>query len=109
MTIEGAFLQAILEAPDDDFSRLVFADWLEEHSDPRGEFIHLQCRLALMDADDLSRSDLEARECELLRLHQDEWLGPLRPLLCGWTFRRGFLDTMLVPAAIYLAEEKIPR
>ena len=35
-----AFLQAIAEEPADDTSRLVFADWLEEHDQPaRAEFI----------------------------------------------------------------------
>jgi uncharacterized protein (TIGR02996 family) len=109
MTIEDAFLQAILENLDDDFPRLVLADWLEEHDDPRGEFIHIQCRLARMDADDAQRDEMEAREGELLRLHQDEWLGTIRPLLSGWTFRRGFLDAMSVRAAVYLAEAEIPR
>ena len=41
--------QAIQEDPEDD-TRLIFADWLEEQSDPalvvRGEFLRLQCRLA---------------------------------------------------------------
>src|SRR5262249_36968134 len=34
-----AFLDAILEAPEDDAVRLIYADWLEEQGDPRGEFI----------------------------------------------------------------------
>jgi uncharacterized protein (TIGR02996 family) len=34
------FLQAIVENPDDDTPRLVYADWLDEHGDPaRTEFI----------------------------------------------------------------------
>jgi len=39
MTEERAFLTAILERPDDDVTKLVYADWLEEHDDPRGEFL----------------------------------------------------------------------
>jgi uncharacterized protein (TIGR02996 family) len=46
MSREEDFLQAILENPDDDVPRLIFADWLEEQGDPRGEFIRLQCELA---------------------------------------------------------------
>jgi uncharacterized protein (TIGR02996 family) len=38
---EDAFLQSILNAPNDTFLRLVFADWLEEHGDPRGELLRL--------------------------------------------------------------------
>ncbi len=45
MTHEDAFLQAMTEAPDDDGPRLVYADWLEERGDPRGEFLRLECWL----------------------------------------------------------------
>src|SRR5262249_49325190 len=42
--VRQSFLQAILDDPEADAPRLIFADWLEEHGDPRGEFIHLQYR-----------------------------------------------------------------
>jgi uncharacterized protein (TIGR02996 family) len=42
----AAFLRAIKETPDDDTPRLIFADWLEDHDDPRGEMIRLSCELA---------------------------------------------------------------
>jgi uncharacterized protein (TIGR02996 family) len=45
MTPEEAFVQAITDSPDDETSRLVYADWLEERGDPRGEFLRLECRL----------------------------------------------------------------
>lgn len=39
----AAFINAILDNPDDDTARLVFADWLEEHGEPeRAEFIRIQ-------------------------------------------------------------------
>ena len=38
---EAAFLQAMQEHPEDNASRLIFADWLEERGDPRGELIRL--------------------------------------------------------------------
>src|SRR5262245_24797354 len=40
------FLAAILAEPGDDTHRMVYADWLEERREPRGEFIRLQCELA---------------------------------------------------------------
>jgi uncharacterized protein (TIGR02996 family) len=44
-------LAAVCSDPDDDTVRLVFADWLEEHSCPeRAEFIRVQCELARMPA-----------------------------------------------------------
>lgn len=108
MTYDDAFLQAILENPDDDTPRLIYADWLEERGDPRGEFIRIQCQLAVMSADDERRSLLEQHERELLARHQYRWLRELRPLVSGWTFRRGFLDAISVPAATYLQRAAIP-
>jgi uncharacterized protein (TIGR02996 family) len=102
VTHKDAFLQAIIESPGDDTVRLVYADWLEEQGDPRGEFIRVQCRLATMAADDRGRPSLEELEHQLLERHQEVWLGPLRPLLNRWAFRRGFLDAVCVPAATYL-------
>ena len=47
MTHDDAFLQAILESPDDDTPRLAYADWLDEHGDPdRAEFLRVQGLLA---------------------------------------------------------------
>jgi carbon storage regulator CsrA len=41
---QSAFLQAILEDPADDSVRLIFADWLDDQGDPRGELIRAQCQ-----------------------------------------------------------------
>jgi uncharacterized protein (TIGR02996 family) len=38
---EEAFIAAILAAPRDDAVRLVYADWLDERGDPRGEYLRL--------------------------------------------------------------------
>lgn len=38
---ETGLIQAILQHPDDDSLRLVFADWLEERADPRAELLRL--------------------------------------------------------------------
>jgi uncharacterized protein (TIGR02996 family) len=39
MSDEQALLRAILMRPDDDAPKLIYADWLEERGDPRGEFL----------------------------------------------------------------------
>jgi uncharacterized protein (TIGR02996 family) len=39
MNEERAFLMALLERPYDAITKLVYADWLEERGDPRGEFL----------------------------------------------------------------------
>jgi uncharacterized protein (TIGR02996 family) len=41
MSEEDAFIRAILAAPEDPAPRLVYADWLEERGDPRGEYLRL--------------------------------------------------------------------
>src|SRR5262249_2970540 len=45
MPEEDAFILAILASPRDDAPRLVFADWLEERGDARGEFLRILMRL----------------------------------------------------------------
>jgi uncharacterized protein (TIGR02996 family) len=46
MTDEGGFWRAIQENPADDAARLVYADWLEERGDIRGEYLRLEHQLA---------------------------------------------------------------
>ena len=65
-----AFLQAIRESPDDDGPRLMYADWLTERGDPRGEFIRLQCELAQLPAGDPRRRELEEGTEALLKVHE---------------------------------------
>lgn len=54
--IHGPELKALLAAchrePADDTPRLVLADWLQEHDDPRGELVRLQVRLDALPAGD---------------------------------------------------------
>ncbi|MBL8910648.1 MAG: TIGR02996 domain-containing protein [Archangium sp.] len=77
---EAALLADVFARPDDDGPRLVYADFLQERGDPRGEFITLQC-----GARD------EKREKALLKQHEKKWLGALAPVLSkGVEFRRGF-------------------
>jgi uncharacterized protein (TIGR02996 family) len=49
MTQDDAFLQAIIENPDDESLRLIYADWLDDRGDARGEFIRLVTRLPRRD------------------------------------------------------------
>src|SRR4051812_44592846 len=43
---ETAFLRAIVDNPDDDVARLVFADWLDEHGlADKAEFVRLEVEL----------------------------------------------------------------
>jgi uncharacterized protein (TIGR02996 family) len=107
MTPDDSFLQAIIESPDDDTPRLVYADWLEDNGLPeRAEFIRVQIELAhLPDGPGPSsrRLELEARERALLKEHEVEWLGRLRDWACGWCFRRGVLAALTFKVVPLLA------
>lgn len=87
-----ALLDAVLAAPDDDGPRLVYADWLLERGDPRGEFIQLQCG-PVRNA---------KREAALLKEHQQAWLAPLRPHLRTVRWRRGFVEEAVADGARFL-------
>jgi uncharacterized protein (TIGR02996 family) len=65
MEQEQAFLQAMLEAPRDLALRLIFADWLEENGDSRGELLRLS-HLLTQDPDLPNRMQLEDRLRSLL-------------------------------------------
>jgi uncharacterized protein (TIGR02996 family) len=46
MSEEAAFLRAVQANPNDVAVRLVYADWLEERGDPRGEYLRIACALS---------------------------------------------------------------
>src|SRR5262245_41398238 len=96
MPERDAFLRTIRERPDDDGPRLVYADWLEEHGDPRGEFIRIQCELAKLPPWDPRRPALEEREADLLAVHDYDWLGRPKRWVTHWEFKRGFVDRFTV-------------
>ncbi len=45
MPDQDGFLSAIRADPADDTTRLVYADWLDERDDPRGDFVRLHLAL----------------------------------------------------------------
>lgn len=83
------FLAAIYTAPDDDTPRAIYADWLTERGDPRGEFIALQLAHAAGHATEQTKK----REAQLLKKHEKKWLAHLETGLAkdGRVFERGFL------------------
>jgi uncharacterized protein (TIGR02996 family) len=94
MADHSGFLEAINAEPDDDVPRLIYADWLEDHGEPeRAEFIRVQCRAATLPWDD-ERDALEDRAEELLRNHEDQWLGSLGHAACRCEYRRGFIERL---------------
>jgi uncharacterized protein (TIGR02996 family) len=103
-----AFQDDILEQPDDDVARLIYADWLEDNDEPeRAEFIRLQVELARLPGDDPSRPALLERERELRWEHGRQWAGALPRLVRAYEFRRGFVEwvRMDVPGFLRHAEQ----
>jgi uncharacterized protein (TIGR02996 family) len=72
--VERGLLEAIGANPDDDEPRLVYADWLSERGDPRGELITLLC---IMAAEPERRPQLELGAQALVKAHGTAWFGPL--------------------------------
>jgi uncharacterized protein (TIGR02996 family) len=111
MSDEEALLAAIIASPDDDLPRLVYADWLDEHTGAamvaapaaRAEFIRVQIERARAAPGDPRLPALARRE-GLLGQHRKEWGRPIQDLLPGaaLVFRRGFVEQMTVQAAHFL-------
>jgi uncharacterized protein (TIGR02996 family) len=105
MTHHDAFLQAILDDPDDDAVRLIYADWLDEQGGAdnaaRAEFIRVQCAL-VHELDDGRRQELTARQQELRARYEEVWAAHMRPLVSEWDFHRGFIDEVRVEARTFL-------
>ena len=74
---KNALLKAIIENPDEDTPRLVFADLLDETDDDhdRAEFIRLQCGLPGADGKPPGCQSGWDREDVLLRQHQERWVA----------------------------------
>jgi len=104
---ERAFIEEIRADPRDEVPRLVYADYLEESGDPRGEFIRIQCELTHLQPADPARVGLEARESELLDAHAEAWLAPLRQLgaegLSVRCFQRGLIERVRIDARTFLS------
>jgi uncharacterized protein (TIGR02996 family) len=74
---EDRFIQAILADPDDASIRLVYADWLEERGDPRGEFLRLEAALMGASREDERWEAMASRLRELRATVDRDWLTAL--------------------------------
>jgi len=99
-----AFLNEILANPDDDTPRLIFADWLEEQGDPRGEFIRIQCEMEEVNHHEPLYYELQDRCHALLAAHGEDWASELKQDVKKTQFRRGFIETVTVLASRFLKE-----
>ncbi|QJW94609.1 TIGR02996 domain-containing protein [Frigoriglobus tundricola] len=100
-----ALLSAIIQFPDEDTPRLVFADWLDEHGDhDRAEFIRLQIRLAAARADDTPYDfPSELRAAELYKRNRAEWKRDFRGRGVELvSFERGFVTAVSATADAFV-------
>src|SRR5439155_20187798 len=104
--------------------RLVYADYLDERGDPRGELIRVQLEIARVADEPQSRgglygtgppvahlpenarhlAGLRVRELALMHAHLRRWVEPLGPAVTGVRFWRGFVDTVRCPAGVFLTD-----
>ncbi len=132
MTADESFLQAVVESPEADAPRLVYADWLEENGQPeRAEFIRIECRLGRLLTEPPRRHvlesrarqllcitdgvflyegnlspELEGRDRRLVSAHGARWAGPLAGLVKYGGFRRGFVEEVGLGGRQFLANSE---
>lgn len=75
------FIQAILDEPDEVTPYAVYADWLIEQEDPRGEYTRLQLALEDPSLPMYRRPKLEKSSKLIRQQHVRKWLGNLAPWL----------------------------
>jgi uncharacterized protein (TIGR02996 family) len=99
---ERRLLDAVLAAPRDDGPRLVYADWLMERGDPRGELIVVQCtRESCERTGQRATAAYRAacsRERVLLAENVKQWVDPVGLRRWWGEFSRGFITKLTISA-----------
>lgn len=95
MTTGGDLLRGIAEAPNDLATWRAFADWAEQHGNPRGELIALELAI---EAEPLRRDLPLARDLHLVKhgagLLGDTLARGVADGYVGIAWRRGFVDSL---------------
>ncbi len=124
---EEAFLASIRANPEDETNLLVYADWLEEQGDPRGEFVRLAAALGNIAADDPYLPTLQGRISALqqhldarwaatvavpgqlrrLRRRIESRFGPVPDLYNRTLYESRFLYPVATEKAVNAAERKL--
>ena len=123
MDSEQSLLAAVIDDPENLDQRMIAADWYEEHSDPRAEFIRVQLALHQLPDQHEWRKELLSRERLLYTEHFKRWNAPLyrqlnsgplknsfrarRSEFRGWHYRRGFIEGVDVSAAAWQQHKHI--
>jgi uncharacterized protein (TIGR02996 family) len=73
MSDEKSFLDALAANPADDLTRLVYADWLDDHADGRSRYLRLVCELARMPDEDRLESPISDSLIALNPVLDPDW------------------------------------
>jgi len=95
-----AFLRMILDHPEDDGPRLVYADWFEEQGDTaRAELIRVQIEMT-QTADRYGQRwhKLRSRQDTLLKTHKKTWTLPFKGKAPFVRLERGFVEEITIHA-----------
>lgn len=74
MSVEESLLAQLAEHPEDDVTRLVYADWLEERDDARAEYLRAEVELGGVFSDILRAEAVQAQLRELRAGLDPDWL-----------------------------------
>jgi uncharacterized protein (TIGR02996 family) len=97
MTEDEPFLRALLVNPDDRVARLVYADWLDDHADPRAAYLRLYTLFSGMQRGDRGGSELRKRLLDLQLGLPTWWVviaGGLRATARDETFYHARVDAV---------------
>jgi uncharacterized protein (TIGR02996 family) len=101
MSDRDSFLAAIIEQPEQDLPRLIYADYLDDSGEsPRAEFIRMQCAAARGDQKEHQRIG------QLEEAHRNEWLAPLGRGVYHAVFRRGFPEHLVMSARDFVEDNE---
>lgn len=105
LALAEPLLQAVLESPDEDAPRIIFADWLEDNgADEYAEFIRLQCELAMRrsylpkSVDESTWSVEVAARMDYLRSRELGLMPFQLPYVVNQKWSRGFLSAVQLTA-----------
>jgi uncharacterized protein (TIGR02996 family) len=97
---EEGLLAEIRDNPEDETARLIYADWLEEHDQPRrAELIRVQVERDRLDLHDPAWVPWQERSRALLAELEEGEVAALRPLVVSYRYARGLIDEVEVESA----------
>lgn len=74
-TDDETFIRALRERPDDETTRLVYADWLDDRSDPRAEYLRAEAAWVALPPSDEQYRPLYRRVSQLVSGLEPEWFA----------------------------------